>query len=103
LLHRAFSIFLFDEQHRLLLQQRATEKITFPDHWTNTVCSHPLYNDPLELNGVSGATIAAQRKLLHELGIPYEQAPLENFKFLTRIHYIAPGDDIWGEHEGNHS
>ena len=30
LLHRAFSVFLFDSQNRLLLQQRATEKITFP-------------------------------------------------------------------------
>jgi isopentenyl-diphosphate delta-isomerase type 1 len=42
LLHRAFSVFLFDSQNRLLLQQRATEKITFPDMWTNTCCSHPL-------------------------------------------------------------
>ena len=42
LLHRAFSVFLFDSQNRLLLQQRASEKITFPDMWTNTCCSHPL-------------------------------------------------------------
>jgi isopentenyl-diphosphate Delta-isomerase len=41
--HRAFSVFLFNTKGELLLQQRATEKITFPDHWTNTVCSHPLY------------------------------------------------------------
>lgn len=39
LLHRAFSIFLFDSAGRLLLQQRAEEKITFPSLWTNTVCS----------------------------------------------------------------
>jgi isopentenyl-diphosphate delta-isomerase type 1 len=39
LLHRAFSVFLFDSQNRLLLQQRAAEKITFPDLWTNTCCS----------------------------------------------------------------
>jgi len=43
LLHRAFSVFLFDpEDGRLLLQQRADEKITFPAMWTNTCCSHPL-------------------------------------------------------------
>jgi isopentenyl-diphosphate delta-isomerase len=48
LLHRAFSVFLFDDQNRLLLQQRATEKITFPDMWTNSCCSHPL-NTPSEL------------------------------------------------------
>lgn len=42
LLHRAFSVFLFNSENKLLLQQRATEKITFPDMWTNTCCSHPL-------------------------------------------------------------
>jgi isopentenyl-diphosphate delta-isomerase len=48
LLHRAFSVFLFNSENKLLLQQRANEKITFPDLWTNTCCSHPL-NTPLEL------------------------------------------------------
>ena len=42
LLHRAFSVFLFDAQGRLLLQQRAADKITFPSVWTNTCCSHPV-------------------------------------------------------------
>lgn len=43
ILHRAFSVFLFDDRGRLLLQQRASSKITFPDVWTNTCCSHPLH------------------------------------------------------------
>jgi len=43
LLHRAFSVFLFNSKGELLLQQRAQEKITFPLYWTNTCCSHPLY------------------------------------------------------------
>lgn len=52
LLHRAFSVFLFDEQGRLLLQQRAASKITFPDVWTNTCCSHPLSGyKPGEVDG----------------------------------------------------
>jgi isopentenyl-diphosphate delta-isomerase len=43
LLHRAFSAFVFrPSDGALLLQQRASEKITFPDMWTNTCCSHPL-------------------------------------------------------------
>lgn len=42
---------------------------------------------------------AAQRKLDHELGIPPKQVPLEDFQFLTRIHYLAPSDGMWGEHE----
>ena len=40
-LHRAFSIHVFDEKNRLLMQKRASHKITFPDVWANTVCSHP--------------------------------------------------------------
>jgi isopentenyl-diphosphate delta-isomerase len=50
LLHRAFSVFLFDPvSGKLLLQRRAAEKITFPNMWTNTCCSHPLaIKDELE-------------------------------------------------------
>ena len=103
LLHRAFSCFLFDSQNRLLLQQRASEKITFPDLWTNTCCSHPL-GIPTETGAtleaaVAGAKRAAQRKLDHELGIRAQQVPIEHFKYLTRIHYTAPSDGKWGEHE----
>ena len=51
LLHRAFSVFLFDEEGRLLLQQRAADKITFPSVWTNTCCSHQLYGyEPSEVD-----------------------------------------------------
>ncbi|OZJ03833.1 hypothetical protein BZG36_04308 [Bifiguratus adelaidae] len=101
LLHRAFSVFLFDDQSRLLLQQRASEKITFPDMWTNTCCSHPLnVPDELEEADQIGVRRAAQRKLQHELGIPYKSAPLDQFHYLTRIHYLAPCEDpMWGEHE----
>ena len=104
LLHRAFSVFLFDSKKRLLLQQRATEKITFPDMWTNTCCSHPLGipgETGAELDAaVLGVKRAAQRKLNHELGIKAEQVPLDKFEFFTRIHYKAPSDGKWGEHEG---
>ena len=107
LLHRAFSVFLFDSQNQLLLQQRASEKITFPDMWTNTCCSHPLgipseTGDTLE-TAVAGVRRAAQRKLDQELGIKKDQVPLEKFKFLTRIHYLAPSDGKWGEHESRQS
>ncbi len=107
LLHRAFSVFLFDSNNKLLLQQRAHEKITFPDMWTNTCCSHPL-DEPGETGvgseAVEGAKRAAQRKLFQELGIKDQEVPLDKFQFLTRIHYKAPcGDGIWGEHEGKSS
>lgn len=99
LLHRAFSVFLFDPlSGKLLLQKRASEKITFPDMWTNTCCSHPLAIQS-EQHGSEGAKNAAQRKLEHELGISASQVPTDAFQFLTRIHYLAPSDGLWGEHE----
>lgn len=102
LLHRAFSAFVFrPSDGKLLLQQRATEKITFPDMWTNTCCSHPL--DDFEQEKVEeeqlGVRVAASRKLEHELGIPPSQTPVDQFQYLTRIHYLAPSDGMWGEHE----
>jgi len=72
--------------------------------WTNTCCSHPLAHPSETGSGdlpsnVQGAKRAAIRKLNHELGIPSSQVPIENFSFLTRIHYLAPSDGKWGEHE----
>ncbi|KAL3232229.1 Isopentenyl-diphosphate delta-isomerase [Nakaseomyces bracarensis] len=106
LLHRAFSVFIFNEAGELLLQQRASEKITFPDLWTNTCCSHPLcVDDELGVDGtlpskVAGVKTAASRKLEHELGIPEgEIATNGKFHFLNRIHYMAPSNEPWGEHE----
>ncbi|XP_072508166.1 isopentenyl-diphosphate Delta-isomerase 1 isoform X1 [Notamacropus eugenii] len=100
LLHRAFSVFLFNSENKLLLQQRSDAKITFPGCFTNTCCSHPLSN-PVELeeNNAIGVRRAAQRRLKAELGIPMEQVPPEDICYLTRIHYKAQSDGIWGEHE----
>lgn len=102
LLHRAFSAFIFrPSDAKLLLQQRASEKITFPDMWTNTCCSHPL--DDFETEKVEkdqlGVRVAASRKLEHELGIPKSQTPIDEFQYLTKIHYLAPSSGKWGEHE----
>lgn len=114
-LHRAFSVFLFDNQDRLLLQQRAADKITFPSVWTNTCCSHQLHaqapEEVDELQDVGqgqtpGAVAAAVRKLEHELGIPVAKMQEAQFTFLTRLLYCAGDvDDAsgsatgWGEHE----
>lgn len=110
-LHRAFSVFLFNNENKLLLQQRASDKITFPLLWTNTCCSHPLHDIEAERPGLQdvlegdrdwtklGVMHAAVRKMEHELGIAPDSLPLERFVFMNRILYSAPCDDTWGEHE----
>ena len=62
-LHRAFSVFLFNTAGEMLLQQRAMSKITFPGHYTNTCCSHPLdVYDELEEKDAVGVRRAAARR-----------------------------------------
>ncbi|KAL5767247.1 hypothetical protein ACOSP7_013828 [Xanthoceras sorbifolium] len=100
LLHRAFSVFLFNSKYELLLQQRSATKVTFPLVWTNTCCSHPLYRESELIDeDALGVRNAAQRKLLDELGIPAEDVPVDQFTPLGRILYKAPSDGKWGEHE----
>jgi len=100
LLHRAFSVFLFDLEGRLLLQQRSDKKITFPLYWANSCCSHPLHTpDELEEEDGLGVKRAAVRKLGQELGIPPEELPIDEMVYLTRIHYKAQESGPWGEHE----
>jgi len=98
LLHRAFSVFIFNHDNELLLQKRANTKITFPNVWTNSCCSHPLYGyTPCEIDDkenidsghVIGIKYAAIRKLNHELGIDVSKININDLKYLTRLHYSA--------------
>ncbi|OQR68785.1 isopentenyl-diphosphate Delta-isomerase 1-like [Tropilaelaps mercedesae] len=100
LLHRAFSVFLFNSAGELLIQQRSDGKITFPGCFTNTCCSHPLATpSELTVDPVEGVKRAAQRRMFVELGIPAKELPLEAFHYVTRIKYKAASDGLWGEHE----
>ena len=103
-LHRAFSILVFDENDRLLIQRRAGHKITFPNVWANTVCSHPL-SVPNEADDSiigHGSKIAAIRKMEQEMGIVTGVIPIEDIHFVTRMLYRARADQIWVEHELDH-
>ena len=59
MLHRAFSLFLFNDAGELLLQQRAPEKRLWGGYWSNSCCSHPRRGESLD--------IATSRRLLDEL------------------------------------
>ena len=88
ILHRAFSVFLFNDKGEMLLQKRAAGKYHSPNQWTNAVCSHPrLQETYLE---------AAERRLKEELGI---DTPLTyRFNFLYKADV---GQNLW-EHELDH-
>jgi len=60
-LHRAFSLFIFNRDKRLLLQQRALDKPTWPGVWSNSCCGHPLPGESYES--------AAVRRTRYELGL----------------------------------
>ena len=61
LLHRAFSIFIFNDSFEILLQKRAPNKYHSGNLWTNTCCSHPLENLSL--------VESAKKRLIEEMGI----------------------------------
>jgi isopentenyl-diphosphate delta-isomerase len=84
-LHRAFSLFVFNPQGELLLQQRAPDKRLWPGYWSNTCCSHPRRGETLET--------AIHRRLHEELGL---QCPLQ---FLFKFEYQAQFDAEGAEHE----
>lgn len=87
-LHRAISIFVFNDQHELLLQQRAAEKYHSPLQWTNTCCTHPRKDE--------NVMDAAVRRLKEEMNMSCEL--IYQYRFI----YKAVLADGLTEHELDH-
>ena len=88
LLHRAFSVFIFNSKGEMLLQQRALEKYHSAGLWTNTCCSHPQPGE--------GIVESAQKRLAEEMGFT---TPLTKVFDFT---YRASFDNGLIEHEFDH-
>lgn len=88
LLHRAFSILLFNSKGEILIQKRARSKYHSGGLWTNTCCSHPLPDEPMKH--------ATRRKLSQEMGI---DLPTE---FAYKFFYHVQLDSNLIEHECDH-
>ncbi len=88
LLHRAFSVFIFNSKGELLLQQRAIEKYHSGGLWTNTCCSHPFPGEKTD--------DAANRRLNEEMGLE------TNLEFKFKFLYKARLDNELTEHEIDH-
>ncbi len=85
-LHRAVSVVIVDESsEKMLIQQRAGDKSTWPLFWSNAVCTHPLPKEEFKT--------AAERRLREELGF---SVPLQE---VFRFTYQAEYDKTWGENE----
>jgi len=72
-LHRAFSIFIFNDSGELLLQKRSGQKLLWPLYWSNTCCSHPREGERIEE--------AVNRRLEQELGFTAELSYLYKFEY----------------------
>jgi len=88
LLHRAFSVFIFNSDGEMLLQQRANEKYHSGGLWTNACCSHPWVNEPV--------ADAARRRTYEELRITCEP------RFVFSLIYKATFENGLTEHELDH-
>ncbi|HPD66238.1 MAG TPA: isopentenyl-diphosphate Delta-isomerase [Bacteroidia bacterium] len=88
ILHRAFSVFIFNESNELLLQQRALSKYHSPGLWTNTCCSHPQAGEDVRFS--------AKSRLVEEMGFSCEIE--KQFEF---IYHAGVGDGLI-EHELDH-
>ncbi|MGO3183304.1 MAG: isopentenyl-diphosphate Delta-isomerase [Aequorivita sp.] len=88
LLHRAFSVFIFNKKNELMLQQRALHKYHTPGLWANTCCSH-------QRDGESSVD-AGKRRLFEEMGFTTD------IKETTSFIYKAPFDNGLTEHELDH-
>jgi len=88
LLHRAFSVFIFDHEGRMLLHQRAEAKYHGGGLWTNACCSHPFPGE--------GVEEAAARRLKEELGISTTLQPVFRFTYRAEV------ENGLTEHEYDH-
>lgn len=84
-LHRAFSLLIFNDAGELLLQQRAPSKRLWPLYWSNSCCSHPRRAESMET--------AIHRRLYEELGL---RCPLQ---FLFKFQYQAQFESAGSEQE----
>jgi len=84
-LHRAFSVFVFNDEGELLLQKRGKNKRLWPGFWSNSCCSHPRKGESMQF--------ATGRRLQEELGIALD------LEFVYQFQYQAPFGDVGSENE----
>lgn len=97
LLHRAFSIFLYNSKKEILIQKRAANKYHSPNLWANACCSHPKKGENI--------TDSAKERLKDEIGVNTEIKELFSFIYLNKFNddlYEYEYDHVFlGKYDGN--
>lgn len=86
ILHRAFSLFLFNAAGELLLQQRSSKKRLWPGYWSNSCCSHPRRGETLR--------IATRRRLSDELNIAAELESVYHFCYQAEFGELGSENEL---------
>jgi len=76
-LHRAFSVFVMNDNNEMLLQRRAMHKYHSPGLWSNTCCSHPMPGE--------STLAAAHRRLQEEMGFDCKLSPAFHFRYRSPV------------------
>jgi len=90
ILHRAFTIFIFNNKNQILIQKRSKNKTLWPLIWETSCSGHPLW---LEKENYEDYVKSGERRLKEEMGIT------ANLNFLTKFQYQAPYKKIGSENE----
>lgn len=85
-LHRAFSLFLFNDAGELLLQQRAAGKRLWPRYWSNSCCSHPRRGESMR--------VATERRLDDELNISAELSAVYSFRYQAKFSDLGSENEL---------
>ena len=86
ILHRAFSLFIFNDQGQLILQKRSDQKLLWPLYWSNSCCSHPRKGETLET--------ATHRRLEQELGLDSDLIYLYTFQYQENFKQIGSENEL---------
>lgn len=86
ILHRAFSIFIFNDAGKLVLQKRSDQKLLWPLFWSNSCCSHPRKGESLD--------IATHRRLNEELGFDTDLIYLYTFQYQANFGEIGSENEL---------
>jgi isopentenyl-diphosphate delta-isomerase len=92
ILHRAFSVFLFNDRGELLLQQRSADKRLWPMYWTNTCCSHPRQGESMQ--------VATERRLQQELNTASTLEFIYKFEYQARFGNLGSENELCWVHLG---